>query len=90
MGFAISNKLSCINPIPVNDRLMSVRMQLKDSTYLTIISVYAPTMQRTEEEKEASMKSSVNVLAELKVHLSLSSEISTLVWGKTGGLGHQL
>ena len=54
VGFAISNKLVArgINPIPINDRLMSVRIQLKSSEHLTLISVYAPTMQRTPEEKE--------------------------------------
>ena len=31
-----------MNPIPINDRLMN----------LTLISVYGPTMQRSQEEKE--------------------------------------
>ena len=31
---------------------MSVRIQLRDNSHLTLISVYAPTMQRSSEEKE--------------------------------------
>ena len=54
VGFAINNKLvaDMANPIPINDRLMTLRIQLNSGAHLTLISVYGPTMQRTQEEKE--------------------------------------
>ena len=55
VGFAISNKLAAqgINPVPINNRLMTVQIQLRNGERLTLISVYAPTMQITQEEKES-------------------------------------
>ena len=52
--FAVSNWLAAqgISPTPISDRLMSMRIQLKGGDNLTLISVYAPTMQRPQEEKE--------------------------------------
>ena len=54
VGFAISNKLSNLGLtlMPISDRLMFLRVQLKCGKFLKLISVYAPTMQRTQEEKE--------------------------------------
>ena len=52
VGFAVSNKLSHINPIPISDRIMTARVELKNNSYLTLISVYGPTMQRPEFDKE--------------------------------------
>ena len=55
VGFAIRNDLlnqSDLNPIPINDRISTLRVMLKNDDYLTLISVYGPTMQRTQEEKE--------------------------------------
>ena len=55
VGFAIRNDLlnhSDLNPIPINDRISTLRVMLKDDDYLTLISLYGPTMQRTQEEKE--------------------------------------
>ena len=54
VGFAISNKLAAqgISPTPVSDRLMSMRIQLRNGEHLTLISIYAPTMQCILEEKE--------------------------------------
>ena len=53
VGFAVSNKFGHISPVPVNDRLMTVRVPLTDGKCLTVISVYAPTMQRSSVEKES-------------------------------------
>lgn len=54
VGFAINNKLLAngLIPIPINDRLMTLRFELYNGVYLTLISVYGPTMQRNQEEKE--------------------------------------
>ena len=55
MGFAIRNELISkydLNPNPINDRVSTLRIMLKENDYLTLISVYGPTMQRTQEEKE--------------------------------------
>lgn len=55
VGFAIRNELISkydLNPIPINDRISTIRIMLKENDYLTLISVYGPTMQRSQEEKE--------------------------------------
>ena len=52
VGFAVSNKFSHINPVPISDRIMTARVELKNNVHLTLISVYGPTMQRPELEKE--------------------------------------
>ena len=55
VGFAIRNDLlnqSDLKPISINDRISTLRVMLKNDDYLTLITVYGPTMQRTQEEKE--------------------------------------
>lgn len=54
MGFAMFNKLAHqgINPQPINNRLMSLRIQLRNGDHFTLIGAYAPTMQSMQEEKE--------------------------------------
>ena len=55
VGFAIRNEFISkydLNPIPINNRVSTLRIMLKENDYLTLISVYEPTMQRTQEEKE--------------------------------------
>lgn len=42
-----------INPVPIPDRLIIVQIPLKNNAHLTLIGVYAPTMQRSEVEKES-------------------------------------
>ncbi|XP_066915923.1 craniofacial development protein 2-like [Clytia hemisphaerica] len=64
VGFAISNKLSSfeMTTVPISDRLMVLRIRLHSGKYLKLVSVYAPTMQRTQEEKELFYQSLTDVL----------------------------
>ncbi|XP_068720611.1 uncharacterized protein [Montipora capricornis] len=39
-------------PVPINDRIMTMRLPLQRKMYATLISVYATTMTNTEEVKE--------------------------------------
>ena len=54
VGFAVANTLSnvTLDISNISDRLMTIRMQLKSGNHLKLISVYAPIMQRSQEEKE--------------------------------------
>ena len=54
VGFAVSNTLSnvTLDISNISDRLMTLRIQLKSGTYLKLVSVYAPTLQHSQEEKE--------------------------------------
>ena len=54
IGFTISNRLAAqgITPTPISNRLMSMCIELKGGINLTLISVYGPTKQRSQEEKE--------------------------------------
>ena len=47
--------------VPISDRLMVLRIQLH-SEFLKLVSVYAPTMQRSQEEKELFYQCLTNVL----------------------------
>eukprot|EP00111_Clytia_hemisphaerica_P006136 TCONS_00017772-protein len=51
VGFAISNSLSNVH-LDISDRLVTLRIQLKSGVHLKLVSVYAPTIQRSQEEKE--------------------------------------
>ena len=55
VGFAVSNSLSnvTLDISHISDRLMTLRLQLEAGNYLKIVSVYGPTMQRPQEEKES-------------------------------------
>eukprot|EP00914_Ancora_sagittata_P010289 GHVO01019881.1.p1 GENE.GHVO01019881.1~~GHVO01019881.1.p1 ORF type:complete len:196 (+),score=11.23 GHVO01019881.1:905-1492(+) len=67
VGFAIrtdlAKKLTSL-PQGVNDRLMTLRLQIQDEKHATIISAYAPTMTNPDDIKE-------NFYADL--HATLSS-----------------
>ena len=55
VGFAIRNELLNqydLNPTPRNDRISTLRIKLKENSHILLVSVYGPTMQRTQEEKE--------------------------------------
>ena len=51
IGFAVKNTLIDIieQPVGLNDRIMTLRIPLVGGRYLTIISVYAPTLSSSEE-----------------------------------------
>lgn len=55
VGFAIrSSLLYCMDklPIGINDRIITARFCLRTGKYLTLVSIYAPTMKNDEEIKE--------------------------------------
>ena len=68
VGFAISNKLSSfvMTIVPISDRLMVLRSQLHSGKHLKLVSVYAPTMQRSQEKKEIFYQSLTNVLRSMR------------------------
>ena len=55
VGFAIKSDLvkHLEHPIGVSDRVMTVRLPLPHNRYMTIVSVYAPTLASSEESKTA-------------------------------------
>ena len=56
VGFAINNKLLAhLDSLPsaINERIMSLRLDIGGGRFATIFSVYAPTMSNEEEDKEA-------------------------------------
>lgn len=56
VGFAIRNYLvsrQIEQPVGVNERLMTLRIQLDKNQYATLISAYEPTLDADDEVKEA-------------------------------------
>lgn len=49
-------------PVPINDRIMTMRLPLQRNMYATFLSVYAPTMTNTGEVKEDKGKILARVL----------------------------
>ena len=54
VGFAVSNRLSnvTLDLKPVSERIMVLQLQVRSGEFLKLMSVYGPTMQRSDEEKE--------------------------------------
>ena len=55
VGFAMKNHIASKleqDPIPINDRLIKMRIPLKCNNYLTVICAHAPTMTNPDERKE--------------------------------------
>ena len=55
VGFAIKNSIAQDleqEPSPISDRIMSLRIPLQKKGFVTIVSVYAPTMMNPDEKKE--------------------------------------
>ena len=56
VGFAIRSDLaSSMKTLPkgINDHLMTLRLALDDNNFVTLVSVYAPTLNSTDDQKEA-------------------------------------
>ena len=54
-GIAIGKEIAGMldgEPVPINDRIMTMRLPPQRNMYATFISVYAPTMTNTQETKE--------------------------------------
>ena len=64
VGFAVSNSLSNVHLdiSNISDRLTTLRIQLKSGNHLKLVSVYAPTMQRSQEEKELFYSQLLNAI----------------------------
>jgi exonuclease III len=65
VGFAVRTSLvKNLESLPkgISDRLMVMRLPLKGKTQLTLISVYAPTMSYTQEQKELFYQNLTHVL----------------------------
>ena len=55
MGFAIRNSIAHSldkNPLPINDRIMTMRIPLQKKCFLTIARVYATTLTNPDQNKE--------------------------------------
>jgi hypothetical protein len=55
VGFAVKKEIVSIlteMPRPISDRIMTMRLPLDKNTYATLISVYAPTLTNSDENKE--------------------------------------
>ena len=67
VGFAIRNSLlPKLESLPkgINDRLMSIRIKLRDNRYLTLVSVYAPTLTNDDTTKELFYESLDKIITE--------------------------
>ena len=56
VGFAVKNELvkkHCLCPVAISERLTILRVPLEKKNFLTLMSVYAPTLTADENEKEA-------------------------------------
>ena len=70
---------------------MSMRIQRKGGDNLTLISVYAPTMQRPQEEKKQfyEMLGSCVSAAEMdSVIILTTTQGPDVIWGETARLGY--
>ena len=68
VGFAIKKDIvSTLTemPIPISDRIMTMRLPLSKDNFATIVSVYAPTMTNPDENKEALYNQLANTLRQI-------------------------
>lgn len=55
VGFAIKNELTKKlneHPVYISDRVISLRLHLENNNFLNLISVYAPTLDKSDELKD--------------------------------------
>ena len=71
VGFAIrsdlANKLKHL-PQAVNDRLMTLKLELQDGTCLTIISCYAPTLNSDEADIDSFYEKLGSIVSSVSYH----------------------
>ena len=82
VDFAISNSLSNVTfgLTLVSDRVMCLRLELTSGEYLKLVSVYGPTMQRPQEEKELFYSQLNTIVDSTKDdHLIFLGDINALV-----------
>ena len=71
VGFAIKNELvPMLSELPkgISERLMSLKYQLPDQTYVTVISAYAPTLDSEQEIKDAFYEQLEKTLRHIPKH----------------------
>ena len=69
-------------PKAINDRLMTVRLPLTKKRRATLISVYAPTMQYSDEDKEkfySELKAAIDDVPNADKHIILGDLMPGLV-----------
>lgn len=69
IGFAIKNTLATKlteHPIGVSDRVMTLRLPFGNDSFINLISVYAPTLDKSDDIKDKFYEELSSVISKLK------------------------